>query len=159
MNALDKWDQTRKVLYQTAPEFASMPMIRKYGCYAVALSQVMANVFRLPFDYPEALEFLANELIDDDTDIDNEMTVLDPQNFVDDIVGKGRVKFLGHFTPDAECPDDVLQFLCWHKTGKNYNHFTFGNGKLITLIDPWSPEGSESVRDGKVLSWRGYRLL
>lgn len=161
-DALKLWDQTRPILYQTDAAFATRSQIKPYGCYFVALTQVLANVFRVPWGHAEAIHFYDAERLDDadGAEVGNEALVQDPQGLADDLVGKGKVEYIQRFIPPTEpCPQDVLQFGRWHKTGKSYFHFTFCNGKGVTLIDTWSPEGSDSVRDGFLMDWRGFRIL
>lgn len=149
----------RKYIYQTDPEFASRPSIKPSGCYFMSIIEASTAYLRFPFTHKSVIEFYDKEINDGDTDVDNEMFVGNPQNLVDDLVGKGKIKFLGIRDSLYVCKDDEFEINCWHKTGHSYNHFVHGNGKGITLYDPWGPNGSDSVSDGSLLSKRIYAVM
>jgi len=145
----------RKYVYQTDPEFAGRPNIRSYGCYFMSIVEAATAYFDRPFTHDSVIEYYDAGMVEGD--ILNESFVKDPQGLFD-IVGHGLV-FLGFRTADYVCADDEIEIGCWHKTGNNYNHFCHGNGKGIVLYDPWSAEGSDSVRDGFLISKRVAKFI
>ena len=144
-------------LYQTDIEFALRPMIRPYGCYFMSIIAAMTAYFELPFTHEGVIKLYDAEM--SDGDLQNESFVKSPQHIMDDIVGQHRVMFLGIRDATYVCKTNEIEFGCWHKEGKNYNHFTHTNGKGVTLYDPWGKDGSDSVRDGKLLSTRVVMFL
>ena len=66
------------------------------------------------------------------------------------------MRFLGKFQPQHECADDEFEIVCYHKNGASFNHFCSGNGKGIVFYDPWSSEGSDSVKNGILIGKRIY---
>lgn len=149
----------RPLIYQTDAEFAIIPRMRPGGCYFLSIVEALTGQYHIPFTHKSVIHFFDFSIADTTVDVDNEMFVGDPQNLIDDLVGPNRVKFLGKMDPIYSCSADEVEWGCWHLTGNNYNHFTHNNGKGIVLYDPWSPLGSSSVRDGKLIGKRVARLL
>jgi hypothetical protein len=144
------------MVYQTDPEFSVRPNIRPFGCYFLAITEAITSQFGLPFTHESVIKLYDEELCDGD--ILSETFVKSPQGLIDCII-PGKVTFLGFRTPDYQCKDNEIEWGCWHRTGAGYNHFTHNNGKGIVLYDPWSPEGSNSVSEGFLISKRVARLL
>lgn len=144
----------RELIYQTDAGFASIANMRPKGCYFLSIVEALTCHFDIPFDYESVTRFYLEQLLDREDDVDNEMFVADPQNIFDDLVGKGKVWFRGVRGPLYECEDNEFEWLCWHKAGTAFNHFTHGNGRGIVIYDPWGVAGSSSVRDGKLIGKR-----
>ncbi len=145
------------MIYQTDP-LLPRP-VQKAGCYFLSILYMLNERWSIPMTVIRVTELWYRELEDGDADIDNEAFVGNPQDLVDDIVGAGRVRFLGKY-PSAYLPkDSEREILCWHKKGNGFDHFAYGNGKGIVIYDPWSAEGSDSVRNGELVGKRIYRIL
>ena len=142
------------MIYQQDPEFPQA--IRFYGCYLLSLVERLTTHFDLNFTHDSVLTLYQYGL--DHKFIDEEVTLLDPQDLCDFAVGPRRVTFLGHYPPGRESLDDELEIVCYHKDGASFNHFCSGNGKGIVLYDPWSAEGSDSVRNGQLIGKRIYKI-
>ncbi len=147
-------------VYQTDAEFSAYPQIRHAGCFFMSIVRAMSRHFSLLFTHERVIWFYEQELKDADADVDNEMFVGNAQDLIDDLVGPGRVKyFFEHKPADYVCRPDEVDWGCWHKTGNSFNHFTHDDGRVSVLYDPWSREGSDSVRLGKLISKRVARYL
>ena len=147
------------MIFQTDPEFAKYPAIRHGACYFLSILHAMAGCFSLPFDHESVLEFYERELVDGDTDVDKELYVGDPQNLIDDFAGKGKALFLGVRSAYYICQSGEVEWGVWHRPMTDFNHFVHGDGKGGVLYDPWSADGSESVRSGHLISKRIARIL
>jgi hypothetical protein len=143
------------VIYQTDAEFNN-PAIYHYGCYLLSLCERLTTHFDLPFTHLFVLEVLQHGRLY--KWIDEEITLLDPQDLCDYVV-PGKVSFLGHYPAGRESLDDELEIVCYHKSGASFNHFVSGNGKGICIYDPWSADGSDSVRNGEIIGKRIYRII
>jgi hypothetical protein len=143
------------MIYQQDIEFPSY--IVHWGCYLLSLCERLTTHFDLPFTHDSVLAVYdygrANLFIDE------EVTILDPQVLCDFAVGRDKVRFEGKFERTYLPLDDELEILCWHKNGSSFNHFCSGNGKGIVLYDPFSATGSDSVRNGELISKRIYRIV
>lgn len=133
--------------------------MRPSGCYFMAIVEALTDLFDIPFTHDSVAAFFAAEIKNLHDDVDNEMFVRSPQLLMDDLVGKGRVEFRGWQPTTYACAEDEIEFGCWHKPGNTYNHFTHNNGRGIVLYDPWSAQGSDSVREGFLVSRRVARLI
>ena len=142
------------MIYQQDIDFPDN--VRHFGCYLLSLVERLTNHFDLPFTHDSVLSIYdygrANLFIDE------EVTILDPQVLCDFAVGRDKVRFVGHVTARYIPTEDEMEILCWHKAGASFNHFCSGNGKGIVLYDPWSASGSDSVRNGELISKRIYRI-
>jgi len=156
---LPEYPADRALIYQTDPEFLILPRMRPSGCYFLSIVEALTAYFKFPFTHDSVISFYDLEIMDADKDVDNEMFVGDPQDLIDDLIGPGRLKFLGKFDTLRVCGDDEIEWGCWHKTGNTYNHFTHNNGKGIVLYDPWGPQGSDSVKNGNLIGKRIARLV
>jgi hypothetical protein len=156
---LPQYPTDRVYIYQTDKEFSVIPAMHPSGCYFMSWVESITAYFNLPFTHESVIEFYNKEVANTTADVDNEMFVSDPQNLIDDLIGKDKVKFLGVKDATYECGDDEIEIGCWHKDGANFNHFTHNNGKGIVLYDPWSSTGSSSVIDGQLISKRVAKLI
>lgn len=142
------------MIYQRDPEFPAA--VQFWGCYLLSLCERMSSYFPIPFTHDEVLDTLrygqAYKFIDE------EITILSPQALCDHLAA-GKVLFLGKRAPEYVTSDDEFEVVCYHKSGASFNHFCSGNGKGIVLYDPFGPSGSDSVRNGKVIGKRIYKLL
>lgn len=143
------------MIYQTDPEFT--PSIFHWGCYLLSLVERLTTLFDLPFTHEIVLAFLSYGQMT--KAIDAEITLLNPQALCDHVLGVNRVRFSGKDDPTYVCANDELEIVCYHKNGASFNHFCSGNGKGIVVYDPWSIEGSDSVRNGELIGKRIYRIL
>lgn len=143
------------MIYQTDPEFPSA--VAKYGCYLLSLCERLTTHFDLPFTHDSVLAVLdygrANLFIDE------EVTILDPQVLCDFAVGRDKVRFEGKFERTYLPLEDEFEIVVYHKNGASFNHFCSGNGRGIVLYDPWASTGSDSVRNGELISKRIYRIV
>jgi hypothetical protein len=146
-------------LYQTDPELAVRRRIKPSGCYFMFWVRALSCHFDLPFTHSRVISFFDAELLNGRPDVTNEMFVQSPQALIDDLVGKGKVLFLGERPASYVCADNEIEGCCWHLAPHTYKHFVQGNGKGITIYDPWGPWGSDSVSDGVLLSKRVARIL
>jgi hypothetical protein len=143
------------VIFQTDREFPYS--INHQGCYYLSLMERLTTHFDLPFTH-DILISIFNYAQDKDI-IDDEVTLVSPQDLCDYVVGTGKVRFYGKYTPTYETQDNEMEILCWHKSGAVFNHFVSGNGKNIVIYDPYSSQGSDSVRNGLLIGKRIYRIL
>lgn len=123
----------------------------------MSLLERLTTHFDLPFTHDLVLSIF--NYAQDKGFIDDEVTLVSPQDLCDYVVGTGKVRFYGRYMPTYETQDNELEILCWHKAGAVFNHFVSGNGKGIVLYDPYSAQGSASVRDGEMIGKRIYRVL
>jgi hypothetical protein len=145
-------------VYQTDPQFSKYPNIRHSACFALTIARSLACHFGMAWNHSVFLSFFERELMDKDTDVNNDMYVGDIQNYIDDFIGRGRVKVLPLQNPDYEARDDEFEWCWWNREGTNFDHAVQGNGKGIAIYDPWGG-GSESVKYGRLVSKRIARLL
>jgi hypothetical protein len=128
--------------FQTDSDFPSS--IQKYGCYLLSLIERLTTHFDLPFTHDSVISILdygqTNKFIDD------EVTLRD------------KVRFEGKFERTYLPLDDEFEIVVYHKDGASFNHFCSGNGKGLVLYDPYSAMGSDSVRNGELISKRIYRI-
>lgn len=155
-----------KYIYQTDPEFfVPIPEMRPSGCFFLSIVEALCGILGVLFTHEMVIRFFKREIGDGDIDVNNEMTVGKAQDLIDDFIemnGIAGAKFKyydEHMPASYVCADDEVEWGCWHKLGKSYNHFTHNNGKGIVLYDPWSADGSESVRYGELVSKRVARVL
>ncbi len=143
------------MIYQQDAEFPQA--VKLYGCYLLALCERLATWTNKDFTSGMVLEVLAygqaNKFIDE------EVTLLSPQALCDHVAGQGKFRFFGKFSPSYYARDDEFEVVCYHKDGASFNHFCSGNGKGIVLYDPWSVEGSDSVRNGALIGKRICRRI
>jgi Protein of unknown function, DUF261 len=147
----------RPLIYQTDPELLVRQPIKPYGCYFMAIIEAITNYCRLPFTHEYVIFLYDKEM--SDGNLGNESFVKSPQGLINDICGPGRFVFKGVQSATYVCGDDEIEWGCWHKDGNNYNHFTHNNGKGIALYDPWTAQGSDSVREGTLLSKRIAKFI
>jgi hypothetical protein len=143
------------MIFQTDWEFPKS--IQHGGCYYLSLLERLTTHYDLPFTHDLALSIF--NYAQDKGFIDTEVTLVNPQDLCDYIVGTGKVRFYGKYTPTYDTQDNEMEILCWHKSGATFNHFCSGNGKGIVIYDPWSGSGSDSVRNGEMIGKRIYRIL
>jgi hypothetical protein len=146
-------------LYQTDPEFAVIHRMRPSGCYFLTWLRALSCPFNLAYTHASVIKFFRHEIGDGDVDVSNEMFVGDPQDLMDDLVGSDKVLFCGVRPASYVCADNEIEACCWNLKPHTYNHFVQGNGKGIVIFDPWSVDGSDSVRDGLLISKRIARIL
>lgn len=148
-------------VYQTDPAFAVYPNIRHSACHALTIARSLACHFDMPWGHQVFLDFFERELADADKDVDNDLYVGNIQDYIDDFLGaKNVVKVMPNKVPAIYVAhDDEFQWCWWHRVGTNFEHNVQGNGKGITMYDPWSSEGSSSVWDGYMVNQRIARLL
>ena len=141
------------MIYQTDPEFHD-PALYHWGCYFMSLNERMSTLFGIPFTHESVLGILAyargRKIVDD------EVTILNPQ-LLCEYIEPGRVRFEGKFPAEYITQADEFEILCFHKTGASFNHFVSGNGQGVCIYDPWSAKGSDSVRNGSVISKRIFK--
>jgi hypothetical protein len=122
----------------------------------MSLNERLATIFSLPFTYDRILGIYRDarsSLI-----VDDEVAILDPQKFCDMVVGFGKVVFVGKVDAFFSCTLGEFEILCFHKEGASFNHFCSGDGHGLVAYDPWSVDGSDSVKNGSVIGKRLYRL-
>ena len=147
-------------IFQTDAEFSAYPQIRHGACFALAIFCPLSDIFHLPIGHQEFIDFYKKELSDNDTDIDNEMFIGNPQNYIDDLLGaSGKVKYYGERPPTYSPAHGEIVWGCWHRDGTDFNHFTLTDGYGVCTYDPWILEGSASVAQGKLISVRVALIL
>jgi hypothetical protein len=141
------------VIYQQDAEFPQA--VHLWGCYLLSLCERLCNWTNTDFTHERVLEVLgwgqANGVID------QEVTLLSPQAICDHVAGVNKFRFFGKFSPSYPARDDEFEVVCYHKDGASFNHFCSGNGRGMVLYDPWSVDGSDSVRNGALIGKRIYR--
>jgi len=142
-------------IFQTDKE---LPIeINHWGCYFMSLTERLTTLFSKPFTHETVLAYYhdaqAAKIIDD------QVTLLAPQAYCDMVLGINRVVFVGKVDPFYVCEPYDFEILCYHKDGASFNHFVSGDGKGLVLYDPWSSEGSDSVKNGSCIGKRIYRIL
>jgi hypothetical protein len=146
-------------IYQTDPAFSAYPQIKHGACFALSIFCPLSDIFHLPIGHEEFMLFYRHELVDNDKDVDNEMFIGDPQNYIDDLIGKGKMLYFGikaaNYVPEL---GDIV-WGCWHREGTDFNHFTLTDGFGHCTYDPWAAAGSASVAQGKLISTRVARIL
>lgn len=143
------------MIYQTDKEFPTA--INHYGCYLLSLCERLSSYFPIPFTHDDVLDiFKAGQI---HGVIDEEVTLLNPQAICDIAVGQGKVRFEGKLEALYIPIDGEFEIVCYHKSGASFNHFCSGNGKGIVLYDPWSSQGSDSVRNGVLIGKRIFTIL
>lgn len=152
--------QTMKYnIFQTDREFSAYPQIRHGACFALAIFCPLSDIFHLPIGHAEFIDFYKKELADGDKDIDNEMFIGDPQNYINDLIGPNKVKYYGQCPAGYSPNPGEIVWGCWHRDGENFNHFDLTNGYGKDEYDPWSAEGSETISVGKLISVRVGLIL
>ena len=146
-------------IFQTDPEFSAYPQIRHGACFALAIFCPLSDIFHKPISHQDFIDFYLRELADGNPDIDNEMFIGDPQNYIDDLVGPGRVAYLGQKEAGYVPGSGQIVWGCWHRDGTDFNHFTLTDGYGRCTYDPWSAEGSASVAQGKLVGTRVAKIL
>jgi hypothetical protein len=131
-------------------------MVLHFGCYSMALFERLCTNFDLPFTQDRYLEMLnwgiETNVIDDEFCI-----IFSPQEICDHVVGKGRVRYWGKFTPTRWCDDREFEIQVWHRDGATFSHYVSGDGKVGVVYDSWYG-GSKSVRFGRLVGKRIYRI-
>lgn len=146
-------------IFQTDPEFSAYPQIRQGACFALAIFCPLSDIFHLPIGHQEFIDFYLSELSNNRPDIDNEMFIGNPQNYIDDLIGKGKVLYLGQKDANYLPAGNEIVWGCWHRDGTDFNHFDLTNGFGKDEYDPWSAEGSASIAQGKLIGTRVGRIL
>ena len=140
------------MIYQTDPEFPDP--VHRWGCYFLSLCERMAFFYDLSLTYEYVLEILKEGQAAGI--IDAEITLLNPEK-VANLMIADKVQFVGKVDPFFVCHDDEFEILCFHKDGASFNHFCAGDGHGLVAYDPWSVEGSDSVKNGSVIGKRIFR--
>jgi hypothetical protein len=159
MDALREYPINITRVYQTDPEFSVHPEIRHDACYFISMFAALCCQFGMDVSHSSVLDFYLHELADGNTDVDNEMFIGNPQNLIDDLVGKGRVLFLGERGSYYICEHNEIEWGCWHRPLTDFNHFTWNDGMGHVIHDPWMRGGSASVAQGRLIGKRVARLL
>jgi hypothetical protein len=146
-------------IYQTDADFSAYPQIRHGACFALSIFCPLSDIFHLPIGHEEFMLFYHHELDDSDKDVDNEMFIGDPQNYIDDLVGKGKVAYYGFRHAEYVAAPGEIVWGCWHREGTDFNHFTLTDGFGHCTYDPWSAEGSASVAQGQLIGTRVAKIL
>lgn len=152
------FDKTRPLVYQSDAEFGLMPVIKKSACYAMVIMEILTDLFHLPFTHESVMAYIAHEVLDLDKDITSEMLVEDPQNFCDDLVGPDRVCFMGWKSPMYVCKPNEAEAGRWWKESNTFKHFVHMYRDQV-FYDPWSKDGSDSVKHGVLLDKRVFAIL
>ena len=143
------------MIYQTDPVFPSV--IQHYGCYLMSLYERLSTEYSYPFDPTSIMKIFNDGQVKGI--IDSDCTIRNPQAFCDMIVGYGKVAFVGKTDPFYAPLENDLEILCFHKDGASFNHFCSGDGHGLVHYDPWSVQGSDSVRNGSVIGKRIFRIV
>ena len=130
------------------------------ACYLMSILYMLEDTFHIGIWSIDGINKIYQEEIHNNIiDIDPDTTVENPQNFIDNVLGKNKIKFMGKdFGPDYQTKEDEIEILCWHKKGNNFNHFCYGNGRGVNIYDPW-PGGADSVKNGDLISKRIFKIL
>jgi hypothetical protein len=144
-----------KIFQTDIPPF---PKAFDEACYFMSILWQLNRIFGKPeWTHEAILEVYNSEELDHDLDPD--LTVEQPQRFIEAVVGINRVLFQGKFDPFYPTASDQFEILVYHKDGTTFNHFVAGTGHGLVAYDPWSAEGSESVRNGSCIGKRIFKVI
>ncbi len=127
------------------------------ACYVMSILYHLNAQFGIPeWTHQAILDLDSLEMVKHDLDPDQ--TIEQPQKFVDDVVGSGKVLFRGKFDASYNPAANEFEILVYHYEGANFDHFVAGNGYSVPIYDPWRG-GSESVAKGQIIGKRIYQIL
>lgn len=143
------------MIYQTDEEFG--PDINHFGCYFLSLLWQLDRVFSLGImDHKTINAIYANEQAD--YDIGPECFLQNPQGICDH-VAPHRVGFMGKYEAQPNLThNSSFEVQCWFNPETEYRHFVAGDGKNV-IYDPYSAEGSRTVREGHLESRRIFAII
>lgn len=144
-------------IYQTDKEFPTA--IQEWGCFFLSILKQL--VIRLGVDaiwnHGEIVRIYENEEIDHD--LGSDLTVKDAQGLCDHVVGEGRIKYSGGQGINYPTSSNQFEILVYHRNGADFNHFVCGDGSGKVIYDPWSKDGSRSVREGICIGKRIFNIV
>ena len=135
----------------------SLPIFKKAGCYYFSILKMCFDLFpgAGEFTMLKAIQFYQEQIADGQLDVREDMLIQDPQNLIDDLIGKGKLKFEGKF-PVGFKPTEkekVIDYWEFYRNGKLAGtHFTYGD------YDPWYPASPWRL-NGKLAGYRVFKVL
>jgi len=126
-------------------------------CYFLSTLWVFATRINDSFWSHEGIEDIwkkAEQFHDLDAD---GATVLNPQGLAE-LVVPSRMHFEGHQPVSYPLASNQAMIMVYHKPGANFNHFVVTSTCCI-LYDPWSAQGSDSVRNGIGIETRVWTII
>jgi hypothetical protein len=142
------------MIYQTDPEFPSD--VKMFGCYFLSLLWHLDTIFSLGImDHKTIGAIYANEIADDD--IGPECYLQNPQGICEYLAPK-HVRFMGKYPASYTPKSGEFEIQRWYNSNTEMFHFVAGGSGKV-LYDPWSAEGSRTVREGMLDSRRVFATL
>ena len=139
-------------IYQTDPQFPTA--IQEWGCYFLSLLKKLSLLFRPDiWNHGEIVRIYEQEELDHD--LGSDLTVASAQGICTDVAGLGKVHYLGAAPSDQATGGNQFSILVYHRDGVDFNHFVLES----PFYDPYSAEGSLSVKIGKVIGRRIFDIL
>ena len=148
-----------ETIFQTDPQF---PTAFDEACCFLALVKPLSILFKPElWDRGQIMELYESEEMDHD--LLSDLTVENAQGICDH-VAPGKVKYIGPTGAIYATQPNQFELLVWHRDGGPATHFTTGAGGLmkgtagVVFYDPYSAEGSESVKVGQIIGKRIFQL-
>lgn len=134
--------------------------VQQWGCYATSISAGVAGRTKKVISQEDFIGSVVEAerrryLTEDPEAPGTFMYVADPAGIFR-IFGL-RVRYLGKKDVDYTCKPDEIEILLWRRWDdgmrKYIYHFTLGNGRGVTVYDPWAPF-SKTASEGELRSKR-----
>ncbi|ADK81123.1 DUF261 family protein [Sediminispirochaeta smaragdinae] len=134
--------------------------VQKWGCYATVISAAVAGRTKRSISQEDFVNCVIESerrryLTEDPEAPGTFMYVADPTGIFR-LFGL-NVRYLGKKDADYICQPNEIEILLWRrwneKTRKYIYHFTLGNGRGMTVYDPWAPF-SKTASEGELRSKR-----
>lgn len=148
-------------IYQTDKEFEDEASAHAWCCYLSCIWH-LADKWRPDIWTHESIDHAYKTFVGEGN-VDSDGTVENAQALADEIVGVGKVKYLGHADVGTPIPDDCYALGVFQREfapdETPFVHFVVINRSGNVVYDPWSADGSRSVREGKMISMRLFKIL
>lgn len=148
-----------RFIYQTDRQFDGIKSAHEW-CYFLSLNCHLAWWFNESrFTHQQMIDDFKHYLDTPEADVEGDGTISNPQLVCDYVAGPGRVKYLGKFDPDVNIGAFQFAIGCFHRDGADFNHFVAISPSKKVVYDPWSADGSRSVKEGKLIGIRLFEVL
>jgi hypothetical protein len=147
-------------IYQTDSQFPTA--IQEWGCFFLVILKKLSLLYRPDiWNYGEIVRIYEQEEINHD--LKSDLTVSTAQGICNDVAGIGRVHYLGAAGPDFQTGAGLPSIgvrsefaaLEYRRPEVDFSHFVLED----PFYDPYSAEGSLSVKLGKVIGKRIFQCL
>ncbi len=130
----------------------------------MSILERISTRFALPFIWDWAKAVFAAGVAADY--VGAESFIEHPEQFARLAISKGwlgdirrpDVAFIGKKPANYECQKDELEIQQWNKAGNNFDHFVSAENGVV-VYDPWSANGSDTVRFGKCIGKRVFKVI